>query len=110
MMNKEQKIHRSSFIILHCRLVVLLLTACALALFHFAVFTIFDFAATLGVLVANRVADLAIQLFERRGIIEGKFDESKNAISICFPSTCTVILTRPPVKHNPFWQPFWHRL
>jgi hypothetical protein len=39
------------------------------ALFEFALFALFDFAATLGVFVANRVAELLVELLERRGVV-----------------------------------------
>lgn len=50
-------------------LVVLRAAALLLALFEFALFALFDFAAALGVFVANRVAQLLIQLLERRGVV-----------------------------------------
>ncbi len=39
------------------------------ALFEFALFALFDFAAALGVFVANRVAELLVELLERRRVV-----------------------------------------
>ncbi len=62
-------VHRSSFLIPHSSLAVILcLAALAFFLLLFFLFALFDFAAALGVLEAHRIAQLVIELLERRDI------------------------------------------